>query len=85
MVGGSWHCLGALPAGEGLGGEGPCSQKALPGSYLRSLPSLHDLGLRLTTPGKVWRHWVSTEGWGGRVVVLGPRSTPSPTPSRTGR
>lgn len=28
MVGGSWHCLGALPAGEGLGGEGPRSQKA---------------------------------------------------------
>lgn len=31
MVGGSWHCLGSLPAGEGLGGgtmlaEGPGSR-----------------------------------------------------------
>lgn len=74
MVGGSWHCLGVLPAGEGLGGGtmlagGPTRQPPLkPPLPARPWP------LRLIIPGKV--SLVSVAIWVGRVVVLGSRSSP---------
>lgn len=86
MVGGSWYCLGVLPADEGLGGgtmlaEGPTREPPLK----PPLPA-RPWHLRLTIPGKVWLHCVSMESWVGRVVVLGSRSSPlGPPPSRTDR
>lgn len=52
MVGGSWHCFGALPAGEGPGGEGPYSQKAQAAASQTPLPA-RPWSLRLPTPRKV--------------------------------
>lgn len=53
MVGGCWHCLGVLPAGEGLGGGtmlagGPTRQPPLK----LPLPA-RPWPLKLTIPGKV--------------------------------
>lgn len=66
MVGGSWHCLGTLPAGEGLGGgtmlaEGPGSHLPNPSPCTTLVSETLDPKEGLASSGFPRKAWVG--GW----------------------
>lgn len=65
MVGGSWHCLGALPAGEGLGGGTTFAEG--PGSRLPNPPPCTTLASETPDPKK----GLALSGFHGKLGMEG--------------
>lgn len=65
MVGGSWHCLGALPAGEGFGGGTMLAEG--PGSRLPNPPPCTTLVSETPDPKK----GLASSGFHGKLGMEG--------------